>query len=219
VRSQGIRGFDVRLAFLDEAQFAPVSLLEQAIFPTLMMYEVVVVMITTPDDPDSLFMRLVTRTDETGRPMMPVIWLGNPCEQCVQDGRPLSCKHVWYQSPAWKDPERYARLSWLWDSNADANARENFGTSAVCVSYESARAHTYTRAHTGMATRRYRMGFTKEMIEQLRAAPVFLDSKIRPPVLFLTADSACGGESDYALCGFYCMDNMMVVRARARATQ
>lgn len=146
-------------------------------------------MITTPTDPDTTYMRLVMQLDEKGEPLMPVIWLGQPCDTCVESGTALSCQHMWYQSPSWKDPERYERLKGLWKFSDATNARENFG----------------------MVPRETRVGFTGQMIDRFKSLPPYDDRSYRPPVVFLTADAACGGESDFALAAGYCVDSMLLL--------
>lgn len=164
---------------IDEAQFAPEALILQAIIPILMMNEAVAIFITTPDDPDSMFMQMVTRVDESGNPRMPVIWLGQPCEMCRQEERQV-CPHVWYEAPAHKAPWRYDRLKWIYDRHKDINARENFAR----------------------APPRNSPSFPQYLVEALFAR------KRRPHMQnascwFLSCDPACEGQSEFALSGGY----------------
>ena len=187
---QGNRGFDCNVALIDEANYSPDSLLLQSIFPTLIMQSVACIMITTPANPDSLFMRLVTHCDDNGNPLMPVIWLGQPCDDCQARKVPLQCKHTWYHAPAWKDPERQARLAPLWAFADETNARENFALSSV----------------------RTAVGFTSEMIKSVAESPPYDDRRHRPHFVYLAADPATGGQSDFGLTAGYMVDNTFVVR-------
>lgn len=187
------RGFSANVILLDEAAFADEALLLQSLFPTLMMARMVMLMITTPTGLESLFMRLVNGTDEQGRALMPVIWLGQPCETCMASSNRLACQHVWYQAPWWKDPQRYERLKHLWKFAEEINARENFG----------------------LASQHGRIGFTNDMISGLFDSEPLMDMQYRPSVVYVTADAAAGGESDFALSAAYFSGEFMVVRRGA----
>ena len=142
-----------------------------------MMNEAVAIFITTPDDPDSMFMRMVTRVDETGNPRMPVIWLGQPCERCRQEERKI-CPHVWYEAPAHKSPWRYQMLKWIYEYHKDIDARENFA----------------------MAPPRNSPSFPQFLVNAL------FERNPRPHItnasaFFLACDPACGSENDFAIVG------------------
>lgn len=183
------RGFEANVILLDEAAFADESLLLQSLFPTLMMAKMVMLMITTPTGLDSLFMRLANGVDDQGRALMPVIWLGQPCETCMASNNRLACQHVWYQAPWWKDPQRYERLKHLWKFAEEINARENFGLASI----------------------NGRIGFTNEMISGLFDSEPYSDLNHRPAVVYVTADAAAGGESDFAISACYFSNECMVV--------
>lgn len=165
---------------IDEAQFAPEALILQAIVPILMMNETVAIFITTPDDPDSMFMRTVTRVDEAGNPRMPVIWLGQPCERCKQEERKI-CPHVYYEAPSRKAPQRYEQIKWIYDQHQSINERENFG----------------------LAPPRNAPSFPAYLVQNLFAA-ARTKHHPNPGCVFLSVDPACGGENDFAmLAGYY----------------
>lgn len=153
------------------------------------MRSVACIMITTPANPDSLFMRLVTQLDDNGSQLIPVIWLGQPCEDCRANKTALQCRHTWYHAPAWKDPERQARLAPLWRFAEDTSARENYAMSSV----------------------RAAVGFTSEMIKAFVEAEPYHDRDFRPSVVFLTADAATGGQSDFGLAAGYMAGETLVV--------
>ena len=134
-------------------------------------------------------MRLANGVDDSGNAIMPVIWLGQPCESCMSSSNRLACRHVWYQAPWWKDPQRYERLKHLWKFAEEINARENFG----------------------LASMYGRIGFTNEMISGLFDSPPVADMNHRPQVVYLTADAAAGGESDFALSASYFSGEYFVV--------
>lgn len=143
------------------------------------MNEAVAIFITTPDDPDSMFMRMVTRVDEAGNPRMPVIWLGQPCERCKQQKRDV-CPHVWYEAPAHKAPWRYERLKWIYDQHKDIDARENHARASV----------------------RNAPSFPQHLVDSFFAQPRRPLAQ-NPGCVFLSIDPACGGQNDFAMAAGY----------------
>jgi hypothetical protein len=191
---QGIRGLNQRLLVVDEAQYAPEALILQALIPILMMNESVAVFITTPDDPDSMFMRMIGQRDPGGNLRMPVLWLGMACERCEQEGNGNTCPHVWYESPAHKNPERRERLAWIYANHQDINARENLARPQA----------------------RNRPSFPPDLVEDLFARPRVPHTG-RQRCVFLAADPACGGENDFAVAaGYFDGDGFTVRRWRRR---
>ncbi len=146
-------------------------------------------MITTPTSPDSLAMRLITQPDENGEPLIPVIWLGQPCDECQRNKTAINCRHTWHHAPMWKDPERYQRLQPLWKFSEETNARENMGLASLISG----------------------MGFTTALIDNLRKAPLYDDRNFRPSLIYLAADPAAGGPSYFSITASYVNDGKLVV--------
>ncbi len=146
------------------------------------------IFITTPDDEDSMFIRMVRQTDETGNQLTPLIWLGSSCEACEQKGLGSTCPHNWYEAPSHKSQERYERLKYIYKNHKTVDDQE-----------QRARIQSRTRAT-----------FPPTLIESLFERPREPLPKSRRCV-YLSADPACGGENEFALTAGYWDDSAFVV--------
>lgn len=165
---------------MDEAQFAPDALILQAIAPALYLNGTAAIFITTPDDPDSMFMRLISRVDEAGNPYMPVIWLGQPCSGCKAAGKDV-CKHNWYHQPSHKSAARAERLGFIYAENKDISDRENNARLAL----------------------NHGISFPSHVVDGFFNEP-HRSADFIPTAVFLAVDPACGGVNDFAMvAGYY----------------
>jgi hypothetical protein len=186
---QGNRGCPWKISFVDEFTFSADALLSKSVFPALAVRGVACIMITTPGDSECFGMRLVTQLDKNGNPLIPVLYLGQPCKTCIDNNNPLACQHNWHHCPAWKDPELMTRLRPLWSGDAETDKRENLG---MLSSLRGA-------------------GFTTKMIEDLRNSEPLRDKEFRPRVVYMTVDVSAGGESEDSYVASYVNDDKLVV--------
>lgn len=151
---------------------------------------------TTPRSKTSRFGRWIALTDKnTGEPLLNVVRLGEACQPCERGPTPWTCNHFDESlRPPWKSGASIRRLGQLYEGMEDIQAEEVFAISSG----------GFARA------------FSDQAVDRLMLAEPYVPSDYRPSVIWLGADPAGAGPSDFGIAAVWFEGHRMVVRARTR---
>ncbi len=90
---QNFRGWNGKLALVDETAFIPKRTLTEGVLPVSVQDRVATLLTTTPGPENCYFMRLLEKVDARGNPKLPIVRFGQPCVDCKQGDTPWKCTH------------------------------------------------------------------------------------------------------------------------------
>ncbi len=172
------------------------EVLYKTVLPTLARKGVVLIGITTLDDPSTSFwgqMMLAKYPD--GRPVFRVLRYSLVCDVCRLAGVETTCKHKLGDLPWWQSAEQHAKLAQIMKGHADTYLREVMG-------FESDRTRT--------------PAFDSNGIEKLGDPTRWVSDIGVQRIIVVAVDPSGGGTgSDYAIMTavYPDQDSSMVVRS------
>lgn len=112
---------------MEEAAYIRPKLYYSVILPISGKKAVVTLAISTPDDENNFYSKLVQLKDDDGNPMFLVYKVGLACEECIRNRCPEDCNHVVYRLPFWKSKRRHKRTKKIMSTQSAMFAREALG--------------------------------------------------------------------------------------------
>lgn len=100
------RGFTVKMIILEEAAHIPDMIWKEVVAPALGVAHMVLLAITTPQDPDNYFSKLLDVRLPSGEPVFQVQAIIMACKKCIKQGIASKCDHVNHRMPKWKTAAR-----------------------------------------------------------------------------------------------------------------
>lgn len=112
---------------MEEAAYIRPKLYYSVILPISGKKSVVTLAISTPDDENNFYSKLVQLKDDNGDPMFLVYKVGLACEKCIRNRVPQDCTHVVFRLPFWKSRRRHKRQKKIMSTQSAMFAREALG--------------------------------------------------------------------------------------------
>lgn len=123
----GTRGFVAHVIILEEAAYMKHSLFKKTVVPALSVNNRVVLAISTPDDENNYYSKLLDAKTPDGKPIFHTIRVGLACQDCVNAGIAHECTHSLTQGPEWQSIRRRQNVAGILADDMDTYARETLG--------------------------------------------------------------------------------------------
>jgi hypothetical protein len=119
------RGSTVDVCILEEAAHISEKMFNFIVSPLMSVENLVLLAITTPQDPTNYFSRLTTLVNEHGKPLFRIQSLGLACQDCLAKNMGHACPHMRHLLPKWRSKQRQLRVkAILGEHNKDVYAQE-----------------------------------------------------------------------------------------------
>jgi hypothetical protein len=161
----------------------------KGVFPVYLQDKTAIILISTPTTSKTFFMRCIAiKHEDTGKPLLQSIRIGEPCDACKKTRTPQNCTHNLDEMPPWKSKSKTSELELLMSGYQDIFLQENFGMTIDST----------TRL------------FPERQLDIIRDAAPF-DFPRTPDCVYLAFDPASGGECEYGVCAAVFFGPVMVV--------
>jgi hypothetical protein len=186
-----LKGVGGDLIICEEAAAMDTAVFYEVVVPLLELDQTALICISTILDSFNFYSKLLDLEDENGDPFFVIHNFVMACENCLDEGTPETCTHMFNQLPPWQSARKHKKIRAMMEDQKELMIRETMGI----------QSDAFGQAFKTRALRAF-----------VRRVQMPLKTALLPRQVFITIDPSGGGQSHFALVSCYYENGLMVVR-------